>query len=84
MIGVTFPHNVLENVVQQRPTWKTERNFRGKGFKTYSTLSEITFHPLLYVFSDQLKISPNPMKDKIYEIIKDIDITYSVKAKNSS
>ncbi|CAH8263471.1 unnamed protein product [Arabidopsis lyrata] len=70
---------VLNPTLSQKSEWETERNSKGKGFKTYSTLSGITLHPLLRAFSNRAKGLPAPNEDEMDEIIKEIDVTDGVK-----
>lgn len=72
---------VLKTTLNQRLAWEVERNSKGKGFKTYSTLSGITLHPTLCVFSDRAKGLPAPNDDEMDEILKDIDVTDGMKTK---
>ncbi|VYS53424.1 unnamed protein product [Arabidopsis thaliana] len=72
---------VLKPTLSQKSAWEIERKSKGKGFKTYSTLSGIMLHPLLCAFSDRAKGLPAPNEDEMDEIIKEIDVTDGVKTK---
>ncbi|CAA7033416.1 unnamed protein product [Microthlaspi erraticum] len=72
---------VLKPTTSQRSAWEFEKNAKGKGFKTFSTLSGITLHPVLRVFSDRTKDVPPPNEHEIDEILQDIDVTDGVKTK---
>ncbi|VVB04440.1 unnamed protein product [Arabis nemorensis] len=72
---------VLKLTLNQRSAWEIERNSKGKGFKTYSTLSGITLHPKLCVFSDRPKGLPAPSEDEMDELLKDVDVLDGVKTK---
>lgn len=72
---------VLKPTTSQRSAWELEKNSKGKGFKTHSTLSGITLHPVLGVFSDRIKDLPPPNENEIDEILQDIDVTDGVKTK---
>ncbi|XP_019085648.1 PREDICTED: protein CHROMATIN REMODELING 35-like [Camelina sativa] len=72
---------VLKPTSSQKSAWDIEKNSKGKGFKTYSTLSGITLHPVLCTFSDRVKGLPAPNEDEMDEIVKSIDVADGVKTK---
>ncbi|KAL1224702.1 Protein CHROMATIN REMODELING 35 [Cardamine amara subsp. amara] len=72
---------VLKPTLSQMSAWKIERKSKGKGFKTYSTLSGITLHPALCAFSERVKGLPAPKDDEMDEILKYIDVNDGVKTK---
>ncbi|XP_010467321.1 PREDICTED: protein CHROMATIN REMODELING 35-like [Camelina sativa] len=72
---------VLKPTSSQKSAWDIEKNSKGKGCKTYSTLSGITLHPVLCTFSDRVKGLPAPNEDEIDEIVKSIDVADGVKTK---